>query len=264
MLTVAVWSHDRTIERVSLRTQVKTLAFSSEQELEEILRAQKPDAILITTGPEGIRSVAVLIGLKNRGVHVACPIVADVPPDKLAYEQILRVLCEKFDVRPALRGYPVDALSLEFSKLPASRVPTATGYLLSEIGPMVPTEMASIILPSIVIGASKANATAIEAVCPLKGRAIRDSLQIHGLPPLSKLLGFVTGFGVAYNGQVEKLSLTEAATRAGFDTEDSLREYLKTRTELTPGEWKRLGVGGALRLLTTRLRLGNPPQSSQN
>jgi len=43
------------------------------------------------------------------------------------------------------------------------------------------------------------------------------------------LLGLVAGLNVAYNTEVLGMTLGEAATAAGFETEDALRKHLNRK-----------------------------------
>lgn len=264
MLTIAVWRNDRTIDHLSPRLSIKKLEFSSERELEEVVREHKLDAILVIAGPDGIGAVSALRRAARRKSSIQCPVIVDVPPGRLALDQLAEMIRDGHRVRPALRGFLPDALMQELASLPATGTLTAGEFLFAELVEKIPADQIPIVLPAFILGGKKVATKILLAASSRRERTVRNQLSTDGLPSPGKLLGLVAGFHVAYNTEVFGMTLGEAATVAGFDTEDALRKYLKPRSGINPGGWKKLGVFGSLLVLCTRLRLRDSSEPRRN
>jgi hypothetical protein len=82
---------------------------------------------------------------------------------------------------------------------------------------------------------------------------LRSHLSLVGGPSSKKLLGIAGGYHLAFRANVLELSLRESARAAGFESSDEMRLSIKRSTGMTPTGWIRLGLAGAVTLVSSAL-----------
>lgn len=227
-------------------------AFSDEHELRQLVRFRRLDAIVLRLGPTAVNAIIAVLAVHGGGAAVRCPLILDAFPSRLALDQIVGLSGAGLRLRVLLPG-GARRLEAEVAELPASSILSPTEYLLPRVAPLISPQFVDVVLPSLIVGATRVSTTHFEATCRRSGRSIRDALRSHSLPTTSRLLALVLGFGVAYNTQINEMSLAQSAAAAGVSSETALRRYLKTKTGMPPSQWRSLGPDGALARLLVSL-----------
>jgi hypothetical protein len=182
------------------------------------------------------------------------PVLADVPPNSLAFRHVVDLSRTISDFRVSLQQCGPGDLVREILKFDGTQH-RIRDVLVSELLPFVGQYLSAILVPVLVLGDQKTSPRTIATASGLSGRTIRHRLLSAGLPSPAKVLGLVVGCRVAYDTEVRNLSLAVVARAAGFGSEDALRDYLKVRTGLSPTRWRDAGFAKSLELVRSRLFL---------
>jgi len=225
--------------------------WSSCDELLHVVRDNRVDAIVVPLGADGLEATEILRAVDTNRMELP-PIIANFTTAPVSVDQAKQLTTAFSCVRLFFGVLGVTEMVAALDEFRRGEL-QARDYLVHTLVPEIDRQLGSLLIPAIVIGCRRSSTADLSKASGIHERTIRNRLKSAGLPGPTELLGLITGCRIAFDTNVNQLSISLSATRSGFATGDELRDFLKTRTGLPPSFWKRTGLNGSIALLRERL-----------